>query len=592
MANGFLQNSFKLGTPARGGGDLLSAFLGINTNPDVQLKGQLAGARLGNLDSRTRRSNILGQQDAIELSDMQELRDQFVKGTPERQAVIDPRFHSGQKGLAVRTDRLNKEDSLATLAESGFTMPITGADGQTHNMLLSDAIKMMSGADFKAFVTANPEVKNLLSKANTRDAESLLRQTLLGKQTETEGERKKLVTEQIKGEEYATEWEESRRDMAKHSLAYAKKTEGLKILKERGELQKLSLQINKLGKEVHLNDYEIGLLPRNDLDKLIATLQALKDLNKADFDRGDYIKLFAGRLDDNIRTWKLTNRRAITDEDLEAIYKATEITILAAFESADTKRPNLDPNAKQNSTEALVASLGPELRKALEVIMGGGQQGATAPGAPPQDVDLLAEADALQGQLQPGDVAPVQPQDSGPAASGVPSDEAALLSSLGLDGGGARELASGILPPANIQFQNEGQTVQGTLGGVNPPQGDPNERLLDSFIGQQDPVGRAEANLQTPAVQPQVTTPITVGQDASRIGVNPNDKVGVGPDFASDQFQQKAASVLSDAGFTSQSTLLIMQLLVGGDAAEIERVMAGLPPEKARVLQGLIAGSI
>jgi len=99
MANGFLQNSFKLGTPARGGGDLLSAFLGINTNPDVQLKGQLAGARLGNLDSRTRRSNILGQQDAIELSDMQELRNQFVKGSPERQAVIDPRFASGQLGL-------------------------------------------------------------------------------------------------------------------------------------------------------------------------------------------------------------------------------------------------------------------------------------------------------------------------------------------------------------------------------------------------------------------------------------------------------------------------------------------------------------
>jgi hypothetical protein len=496
MANGFLQNSFKLGTPARGGGDLLSAFLGINTNPDVQLKGQLAGARLGNLDARTRRANILGNQEQINLQDMQTLRrfitpeGEGVGGlNPEWQAMADPRFASGQSGLATRTDRLNKEDSLATLAESGFTMPITGADGQTHDMLLSDAIKMMSGADFKAFVTANPEVKNLLSKANTRDAESLLRQTLLGKQAETEGERKKLVTEQFKGEGYATEWKESRRDMAEHSLAYDKKTEGLKRLKERGDLQKLSLQINKLGKEVHLNDYEIGLLPRNDLDKLIATLQALKDLNKADFDRGDYIKLFAGRLDDNIRTWKLTNRRAITPEDLEAIYKATEITILAAFESADTKRPNLDPNAKQNSTEALVASLGPELTKALEVIMGGGQQGATAPEAPPQDVDLLAEADALQRQLQPGEVAPpVQLQDGGPAALAAQGEEQNILSLLGLDAGGPQQLASGL-----------------TGGQIQPP---PDSQLLDSFIGAPDPLGRAEAKLPTPAARPQVTTPV------------------------------------------------------------------------------------
>jgi len=314
MANGFLENSFKLGTPARGGGDLLSAFLGINTNPDVQLKGQVAGAKLGNLDARTRRANILGNQEQINLEDMQTLR-RFITPEGEGSGGLNPQFQAmvqgsdyagGQRGLATRTDRLNKEDSLATLAESGFTMPITGADGQTHNMLLSDAIKMMSGADFKAFVTANPEVRNLLSKANTRDAESLLRQTLLGKQAETEGQRKSLVEEQVEGEGYASEWKKTRRDMAKHSLAYAKKTENLKLMKARGELTKLSNQINKLALEINLKENEIALLPQKNIDALVGTLQALKNLEDDEFDRAAYIKLYSKLYIDNVQ--KMTRR--------------------------------------------------------------------------------------------------------------------------------------------------------------------------------------------------------------------------------------------------------------------------------------------
>jgi len=174
MANGFLQNSFKVGTPARGGGDLLSAFLGINTNPDVQLKGQLAGARLGNLDARTRRSNILGNQDQINLEDMQTLR-KFI--TPEGdgsgglnpawQAMADPRYSSGQTGLATRDKRINLEEGLAELAQGGYMMEINGQE-----VPLATVLKSMSGADFKNLATTNPAIKKLMRQINEIDLRS------------------------------------------------------------------------------------------------------------------------------------------------------------------------------------------------------------------------------------------------------------------------------------------------------------------------------------------------------------------------------------------------------------------------------------
>jgi len=200
MANGFLQNSFRVGTPERRGGDLLSAFLGINTNPDVQLKGQLAGARLGNLDARTRRANILGNQEQINLEDMQTLR-KFITPegggvgglNPEWQAMADPRFASGQKGLATRTDRLNKEDSLANLAASGFTMNING-----EQIPLTDLINTMSGPDFKAFATATPEVANIFSKIKNRDLGGVLDRDLTKLKKLSEGKLTEMRGEKIK----------------------------------------------------------------------------------------------------------------------------------------------------------------------------------------------------------------------------------------------------------------------------------------------------------------------------------------------------------------------------------------------------------
>jgi len=498
MANGFLENSFKLGTPARGGGDLLSAFLGINTNPDVQLKGQVAGAKLGNLDARTRRANILGNQEQINLEDMQTLR-RFITPEGEGSGGLNPQFQAmvqgsdyagGQRGLATRTDRLNKEDSLATLAESGFTMPITGADGQTHNMLLSDAIKMMSGADFKAFVTANPEVRNLLSKANTRDAESLLRQTLLGKQAETEGQRKSLVEEQVEGEGYASEWKKTRRDMAKHSLAYAKKTENLKLMKARGELTKLSNQINKLALEINLKENEIALLPQKNIDALVGTLQALKNLEDDEFDRAAYIKLYSKLYIDNVQ--KMTRRGKAPPADKVA--KATEMAILSAFASADKQTPNLDPDNPNNTIENLLKIMAPKLKQALAQILPElAQSGFNIPEAQEIDrakdakVDLLAQADALQGQLQPGDVAPpVQPQDGGPAALDAQGEGQALLSSLGVPPPGGRIEQA-------LAAQNQNQSL---ITGQPPAHQD----TVEQFTGptREPPTGQPQPPLKKP----------------------------------------------------------------------------------------------
>jgi len=177
MANGFLQNSFRVGTPARGGGDIISALLGINTNPDVQLKGQLAGARLGNLDARTRRSNILGNQDQIRLKDMETIR-RFITPegdgsgglNPEYQAMADPNYPGGQRGLATRQKRINLEEGLAELSQGGYMMEINGQE-----VPLATVLKSMSGADFKNLATTNPAIKKLMSQIkeiNLRSADT------------------------------------------------------------------------------------------------------------------------------------------------------------------------------------------------------------------------------------------------------------------------------------------------------------------------------------------------------------------------------------------------------------------------------------
>jgi hypothetical protein len=175
MANGFLQNSFRVGTPARGGGDILTALLGINTNPDVQVKGQLAGARLGNLDSRTRRSNILGNQDQIRLEDMETIR-KFITPEGDGSGGLNPQFQAmaqgsdyagGQRGLATRQKRINLEEGLAELSEGGYMMEINGQE-----VPLATVLKSMSGADFKNLATTNPAIKKLMSQIKGIDLRS------------------------------------------------------------------------------------------------------------------------------------------------------------------------------------------------------------------------------------------------------------------------------------------------------------------------------------------------------------------------------------------------------------------------------------
>jgi hypothetical protein len=482
MANGFLQNSFRVGTPERGGGDILSALLGINTNPDVQLKGQAAGARLGNLDSRTRRSNILGQQDAIELADMQELRDQFVKGSPERQAVIDPRFASGQRGLATRTDRLNKEDSLAKLADSGFTMNING-----EQIPLADLINTMSGADFKAFATTDPTVKNLLSQKNARDQETALRQILLGSQGDTEKSRKKYIDEQVLGAKQDKIFKRERASGEKLNTEFLRTTKKIRLALKKGEAYKMDGDLKKLALELGIKQNELNQLPIKNRTAYLGMLESLEKIKQdGGIDRGLYGRIYL-KADDAARR-RIPKPRSSSTEALEEWEKkvtaATDLTMLgyiASFGKANADFSKVEGKEGDELLNSLIATMPQEIKAHLfQVLPELGEAGG--------NIDKGLEFDLLQeaGLKEP----PIQ-------------EEQTILQSLGLDGGGARELASGIQPPANIQFQNEGQTEQGTLGGVNPPQGDPNERLLDSFIGQQDPVGRAEANLQTPAVQPQ-----------------------------------------------------------------------------------------
>jgi hypothetical protein len=506
MANGFLQNSFRVGTPERGGGDLLSAFLGINTNPDVQLKGQAAGARLGNLDARTRRSNILGQQDAIELADMQELRDKFGKGTPEREAVINPRFASGQMGLATRTDRLNKEDSLANLAASGFTMNING-----EQIPLTDLINTMSGPDFKAFATATPEVANIFSKIKNRDFGGVLDRELTELKKLSEGKLTEKRGAEIKNLGQINEINQSKITKEEALAAVAEIDEKIAVFGENyekaaliGKTKKLNLELDKLARDLGLDVEGAKHLRRKtiketlEIYKLAAALNigkgqlSLKELNAS------ITSLTAAY------TAQHPAGQPLDEKAMKKYRDAANVTVIANAKNAGKaftklkQKPNEEAKAYLNR---VLKELQPEAKLAVETILEGNLAQPVGPS------DLLAEVETAESLVGSGN---------------VPTD---------ITGGGSR-IAIG---PDGLSLE-----AQPDLTSVTPP----------------TDAGVVADLIKPPTVQPQLpeTAPVTV---------TGRDKIQQGPGGVALRFKPADLEAMTQAMPNEMPTILAA--LAAGD---------------------------
>jgi hypothetical protein len=503
---GFLENSFKLGTPARGGGDLLAAFLGINTNPDVQLKGQLAGARLGNLDARTRRANILGNQEQIKLKDMETLR-RFI--TPEGtgvgglneqyRALADPNFNRGQAGLTRKHERERNETSLARLAESGFEMEIQGPDGTSQRIPLVDILNTMSGADFKAFATTDPTVRNLTSLTNTRDRESALRQILLGKKTETEGWRAQNQEAMLPGTKALSNTRIANEKITELKAKFEKWFDPIHRQLEAGNLIEAQQKYKLLMKKHKLKDEDLKNIPAKnlklklDLVKLYMSLS--EDKSGLSLKQTADLLLQARVLYAQVTKDPITGELA-SEEDVNRLGMATVTGIIKDAENVQeeiNKMGKLDKTAEgiQESLQKTLNSLGPEFQEIIGQMITQVQQ-PQQPGVEPDSADVnFVKMLSDQGLTR-------EPPPQLPAGAGAGVEQGVGQAQRAADLATLTQFSE-MMPSPDQRTQ---PTQDQSRIGDQPPV---NQETVEQFIGRT----REQPTAQRGApAQPQATAPI------------------------------------------------------------------------------------